>query len=65
MRVMRADRFTGKVAFVIGASSNIGGATAKGFAAEGAKVVVVDFNPECSQKVVDEIKIAGGEAIFV
>lgn len=62
---MRADRFTGKVAFVTGAGGNIGGAAAKGFAAEGAKVVVVDFNPEGGQKVVDEIKAAGGEAIFV
>lgn len=62
---MREDRFTGLVAFVTGAGGAIGGAAARGFAKEGAKVVVVDFNPVGGQKTVDDIKEAGGEAIFI
>lgn len=62
---MREDRFVGKVAFVTGAGGNIGGAAARGFAAEGAKVVVVDYNAEAGQRTVDDIKEAGGEAIFI
>lgn len=62
---MREDRFVGKVAFVTGAGGNIGGAAARGFAAEGAKVVVVDYSVEGGQKTVDDIKAAGGEAIFI
>ncbi len=62
---MREDRFVGKVAFVTGAGGNIGGAAARGFAAEGAKVVVVDYDAEAGQRTVDDIKKAGGEAIFI
>jgi NAD(P)-dependent dehydrogenase (short-subunit alcohol dehydrogenase family) len=38
-----AQRFAGKVAFVTGATSGIGQATAIAFAREGASVVVVDI----------------------
>ncbi|MBW8358265.1 MAG: SDR family oxidoreductase [Weeksellaceae bacterium] len=54
-----------KVAVITGAGSGIGKATALLFAKEGAKVVVSDINVENGQKVVDEIKNSGGEAIFV
>ena len=62
---MREDRFTGRVAFITGAGGAIGGAAARGFAREGAKVVVVDFDPIGGQKTVDDIIAAGGEAIFI
>ena len=39
---MHPDRFTGKVCVVTGGASGIGAAAAKGFAAEGGKVIVLD-----------------------
>lgn len=54
-----------KVAIVTGAGSGIGKSTALLFAKEGAKVVVSDINEANGNSVVEEIKNAGGEAIFV
>jgi NAD(P)-dependent dehydrogenase (short-subunit alcohol dehydrogenase family) len=54
-----------KVALITGAASGIGEATAKLFAAEGASVVVSDISEDKGIKVVDEIRKAGGKAIFV
>jgi len=51
-----------KVVIITGAGSGIGAATAKLFGAHGANVVVSDINLENAQKVVDEIKKAGGTA---
>ncbi|WP_218509240.1 SDR family oxidoreductase [Variovorax sp. dw_308] len=55
-------RLSGKVAVVTGASSGIGHATAKLFAAEGAKVVVGARRQGELNDLVDEIQRAGGEA---
>jgi 3-oxoacyl-[acyl-carrier protein] reductase len=55
----------GDVAIITGAAQGIGRACALLFAAEGAKVVVSDLDPAKAQKVVDEIKQAGGEAFVV
>ena len=41
---MRSDRFTGKVCVVTGGASGIGAAAAKGFAAEGGRVFLLDSN---------------------
>src|SRR5687767_13911952 len=54
-----------KVAIITGAASGIGEATAKLFATEGAKVVVSDISEKKGQQVVEQIKKAGGDAIFV
>ncbi|MFB3813523.1 MAG: SDR family oxidoreductase [Terriglobales bacterium] len=54
----------GKVAFVTGASSGIGRASALLFAKEGAKVVVADVNVQGGQETVAQIKANGGEALF-
>jgi NAD(P)-dependent dehydrogenase (short-subunit alcohol dehydrogenase family) len=54
---------TNKVVVITGAGSGIGAATATLMAAHGAKVVVADINLESAQKVADDIKKTGGEAV--
>jgi len=55
----------GKVALITGGGSGIGEATVKRFVKEGAKVMVLDVVEDAGNRVVDEIKKTGGEAIFV
>jgi cyclopentanol dehydrogenase len=59
-----AGRIEGKVCIVTGASSGIGEAAAHLFAKEGGKVVLAARRDK-TQRIVDEIKAAGGEALFV
>src|SRR3954469_11722780 len=55
-----------QVAIVTGAGRNIGEEVAKLFAAEGAKIAVVDLDKPRGQHTVDAIKAAGGDAdVFV
>ncbi len=58
-------KLNGKVVLITGASAGIGSATAKAFAAAGAKVACVARREDKLKSVVDEIKSAGNEAIAV
>src|SRR4051812_3863444 len=58
-------RLQGKTAIVTGGTTGIGRASAVLFAREGARVVVTDWREDRSGPVLDEIRAAGGEALFV
>lgn len=58
-------RLDGKVALVTGAGQGIGAAIARCFAAENAKVVLAEINPETGAAVEQELVGAGGRALFI
>ncbi len=57
-------RLAGKIALISGGATGMGGASSRLFAAEGAKVGVVDRNEEAGLAVVAEIRAKGGTAMF-
>lgn len=54
----------GEVAVVLGGAGSLGSAIATGFARAGAKVAIVDINAESGERLVQDIRGLGGEAIF-
>jgi NAD(P)-dependent dehydrogenase (short-subunit alcohol dehydrogenase family) len=62
MAASERGKFLNKVAFVTGAATGIGRATALAFAREGASVVVADVSLERIQETAALVKKAGGKA---
>src|SRR5947209_5817616 len=59
------DRFTDKVVFITGAASGIGRATALAFAAEGARVAILDRSADALEEVKTSVKNAGAEVMAI
>jgi len=58
-------RLEGKVAVITGAGSGMGRVAAQLFSAEGARVVVAEFDERAGRETVEMVSAAGGEASFV
>ncbi|MDR1508513.1 MAG: glucose 1-dehydrogenase [Synergistaceae bacterium] len=58
-------KLEGKVGLITGAASGMGRASAKLWAAEGAKVAIADIQDEMGEAVVEEIKSQGGDAFYM
>ncbi|MGO7170210.1 SDR family NAD(P)-dependent oxidoreductase [Rhizobium leguminosarum] len=56
------DRLKGKIAIISGGATGMGGAASKLFAAEGARVAIIDRNGDAAAETVRQIRDAGGEA---
>ncbi|MBX5226367.1 MULTISPECIES: SDR family NAD(P)-dependent oxidoreductase [unclassified Rhizobium] len=56
------DRLKGKVAIISGGATGMGGAASKLFAAEGARVAIIDRNGQAAAETVKQIRDDGGEA---
>lgn len=64
-QTVTSDRFAAKVVAITGATSGIGEATAKAFAAEGARVVFNGRRAELGRQIESAIRAAGGEVTYI
>lgn len=63
--MLELQRFTDKVAFVTGAASGIGRATAVAFAAEGAHLAILDRSEEVLRDTAAAVEQVGGKVIVI
>ncbi len=61
----RNDRFTDRVVFITGAASGIGRAAALAFAAEGARVAILDRSADALKAVQASVEQAGAEVLSI
>lgn len=59
------SKLAGKVAFITGAGAGIAKAASLAFAREGARVAVIELNPETGGKTEEAVRAQGGEVLFV
>lgn len=57
------DRLRGKVAIVSGGATGVGGAASRRFAAEGARVALIDIDGAAAERTALDVIAAGGEAM--
>ena len=62
---MNVFDLSGRTAIVTGSSRGIGRAIAELYAKAGARVVISSRKLDACQRVVDDIKVSGGEAIAI
>lgn len=60
-----ASGFAGKVVLVTGGASGIGRAVVERLAADGARLVIADILAGDGERVAEQVRQAGGEAVFV
>jgi NAD(P)-dependent dehydrogenase (short-subunit alcohol dehydrogenase family) len=60
-----SKRFEGKAVFITGAASGIGRATAVAFAAEGARLAIVDRGEAALQEAAKAVEAAGAEVLML
>lgn len=60
-----AGLLAGRVAFITGAGTGIGRATAELFAREGARVAIAEINAATGEETAQRVTAAGGEAIAI
>lgn len=59
------QKLAGKTALITGGGEGIGGGIASRFAAEGAGIVMAEYNPVVGRARAEAIEAAGGSALFV
>lgn len=60
-----SERLKGRVAIVSGGANGVGGAASRLFAAEGARVAILDINQIAAEQTAQAVRDAGGQAMAV